>query len=227
MDTLLLLIITAPAIAPIILLVVIAQILKGRIHFLNEFFSEEAKLERSKLRKTHRIKEQERAKKRAIIEHERLLHEQEKAKKRAIIEHERLLHEQEKAKERRIAEREKVKKNLAEKEKNEKEKVELFLRTYPLFTKFVKSYCSFITLIIPFIRYFLIIYGTFFFGLMLMLMIDGIFFSGNYKDMIIMPLVLIQKNNLYIYAERLGNDNAGIIMILIISSISLFLLSSK
>ena len=205
MDTLLLLIITAPAIAPIILLVVIAQILKGRIHFLNEFFSEEAKLERSKLRKTHRIKEQERAKKRAIIEHERLLHEQEKAK------------------ERRIAEREKVKKNLAEKEKNEKEKVELFLRTYPLFTKFVKSYCSFITLIIPFIRYFLIIYGTFFFGLMLMLMIDEIFFSGNYKDMIIMPLVLIQKNNLYIYAERLGNDNAGIIMILIISSISLFI----
>jgi hypothetical protein len=56
-----------------------------------------------------------------------------------------------------------------------------------------------------------------------MLMIDGIFFSGNYKDMIIMPLVLIQKNNLYIYAERLGNDNAGIIMILIISSISLFI----
>tara|TARA_Y100001970_G_C14094623_1_gene781941 strand:+ start:177 stop:878 length:702 start_codon:yes stop_codon:yes gene_type:complete len=216
MEAIILLIITAPAVGQIIVLVGSAHILKGLIHFFIEFFSDEAKLERNKLREIRRIKEQERAKKRAIIE-------QERAKKRAIIEQERLLHEQERAKERRRAEREEINRILLEKEKNEKEEVELFLRTYPSFTKFVKSYCSLITKLIPIVRYFLLIYGIFFFGMALLLMIDGIIFDGIYKNMIFSPLDLIMKNNLYQYAERIGNDNAGIIVTLMLCSFSFFI----
>ena len=107
-------------------------------------------------------------------------------------------------------------------QKEKEERIKSFLKSYPNFVKLVKGYCSFFSLIFPFLKYAVIAYGVFFLGSALLIMIDMIFFDQQYEDIISLPLQTWIMSDLFKYVQGFGNKYGELLVTIMIIIVALF-----